>query len=59
MVIRMTVNGKMIFARRVHLRVSLDYLSLRNAVGFGQIVQIEKLRRDVVTTDAAKECYDY
>ena len=59
MVIRVTVNGKTIFARRVHLRISLDYLSLRNAVGFAQIVQIEKLRHDVVTADAAKECYDY
>jgi hypothetical protein len=59
MVIRVTVNGKMIFARRVHQRVSLDYLSLRSAVGFAQVVQIEKLRHDVVTTDAAEECYAY
>ena len=39
----------------MNLRVSLDYLSLCNAVGFAQVVQIEKLRHNVVTTDAAEE----
>jgi len=59
MVIGVIVNGKTIFTRRMNLRVSLDYLSFRNAVGFAQVVQVEKLRHNVVTADAAEECDAY